>query len=226
LDDASIAQIGYATTTRDQIVASELGDPAAGRAVGGAEAPEQFAGEFSDAEKWDLMSSGQSRTSVTQPADVYQLIGRGPLTVAAGATDTVAVALVAGADRAALQMAAETARAVYFERILGQDPPGPGPAPEDVELAQNFPNPFRAGAATTIPFSVPEASAGQPGRLVVYDLLGRTVRILLDSAMSAGEQAATWDGRTDSGVDVAAGVYVARLSIEGVDRTIRVLVVP
>jgi bacillopeptidase F len=226
LDDASIAQIGYATTTRDQIVASELGDPAAGRAVGGAEAPEQFAGEFSDAEKWDLMSSGQSRTSVTQPADVYQLIGRGPLTVAAGATDTVAVALVAGADRAALQMAAETARAVYFERILGQDPPGPGPAPEDVELAQNFPNPFRAGAATTIPFSVPEASAGQPGRLVVYDLLGRTVRILLDSAMSAGEQAATWDGRTESGVDVAAGVYVARLSIEGVDRTIRVLVVP
>ncbi|HET6341594.1 MAG TPA: S8 family serine peptidase [Gemmatimonadota bacterium] len=226
LDDASIAQIGYATTTRDQIVASELGDPAAGRVVGGAEAPEQFAGEFSDAEKWDLMTSGQSRTTVAEPADVYQLIGRGPLTIGAGATDTVAVALVAGADRAALQRAAETARVVYFERILGQDPPGPGPPPEDVELAQNFPNPFRAGAATTIPFSVPEASAGQPGRLVVYDLLGRTVRILLEGAMSAGEQAVTWDGRTDSGVDVAAGVYVVRLSIEGVDRTIRVLVVP
>lgn len=226
LDDASIAQIGYATTTRDEIVQSTLGNPAAGRTVGGAEAPDLFAGEFSDAEKWDLLTSGQSRTTVTEPADVFQLIGRGPLTIAAGASDTVAVALVAGADRPALQAAAEAARVVYFERILGQDPPGPGPAPEDVELAQNFPNPFRAGGATTIPFSVPEAIDGRPGRLVLYDLLGRTVRILLDGAMSAGEQATTWDGRTDSGVAVAAGVYVARLSIEGVDRTIRVLVVP
>jgi flagellar hook assembly protein FlgD len=60
----------------------------------------------------------------------------------------------------------------------------------------------------------------------VYDLLGRTVRILVDGAMSAGDQAATWDGRTDTGVDVAAGVYVARLSIDGADRMIRVLVVP
>jgi flagellar hook assembly protein FlgD len=73
---------------------------------------------------------------------------------------------------------------------------------------------------------VPEASAGRSGRLVVYDLLGRTVRNLVDGAVSAGEQAATWDGRTDSGVDVAAGVYVARLSIEGTEHTIRILVVP
>jgi subtilisin family serine protease len=226
LDDVSVAQVGYATTTRDDVVESALGNPAGSRAVGGAEAPGLFAGEFSDAEKWDLLTSGQSRTTVIAPGDVYQLIGRGPLTLAAGATDTVAVALVAAADRTALQTVAETARAVYFERILGQDPPGPGPAPEEVELGQNFPNPFRTGAVTTIPFSVPEASAGRSGRLVVYDLLGRTVRNLVDGAVSAGEQAATWDGRTDSGVDVAAGVYVARLSIEGTEHTIRILVVP
>ena len=226
LDDVSIAQIGYATTTRDAIVESGLGGPAAGRTVGGAEAPDAFAGEFSDAEKWDLLTSGQSRTTVTQPGDVFQLIGRGPLTIEAGATDTVAVALVAGADRAGLQAAAETARVVYFERILGQDPPGPGPTPEEVELSQNFPNPFRAGGVTTIPFSVPGTRAGRSGRLVVYDLLGRTVRVLLDGPVDAGEQAASWDGRTDTGVGVAAGVYVARLSIEGVERMIRILVVP
>lgn len=226
LDDAPIAQIGYATTTRDEIVESTLGNPANVRTVGGAEAPDVFAGEFSDAEKWDHMTSGQSRTTVTQPADVFQLIGRGPLAIAAGATDTVAVALVAGDDRAALQVAAETARVVYFERVLGQDPPGPGPAPGEIELAQNFPNPFRAGGVTTIPFSVPAGSDGRPGRLIVYDLLGRRVRILLDEAVGAGEQATTWDGRADSGAEVAAGVYVARLSIDGTDRTIRILVVP
>ena len=205
---------------------STLGNPAGSRAVGGAEAPSAFEGEFSDAEKWDLLTSGQSRTTVTVPADVYQLIGRGPLTLAAGATDTVAVALVAGADRAALETVAGTARTVYFERILGQEPPGPRPVPDEVELAQNFPNPFRAGGVTTIPFGVPEASAGERGRLVVYDLLGRQVRTLLDGAVNAGEQSLSWDGRADSGVDVAAGVYVARLSIEGAERTIRILVVP
>ncbi|HET9581606.1 MAG TPA: S8 family serine peptidase [Gemmatimonadota bacterium] len=226
LDDAPIAQIGYATTTREEVVESTLGNPTNARTVGGAEAPDLFAGEFSDAEKWELMTSGQSRTTVTQPADVFQLIGRGPLAIAAGATDTVAVALVAGDDRTALQAAAETARAVYFERILGQDPPGPGPVPGEIELAQNFPNPFRAGGVTTIPFSVPAGSDGRPGRLIVYDLLGRRVRILLDEAVGAGERAATWDGRADSGAEVAAGVYVARLSIDGTDRTIRILVVP
>lgn len=226
LDDVSIAQVGYAATTRDEIVESVLGSLAASRTVGGAEAPDVFAGEFSDAEKWDLLTSGQSRTTVTEPADVYQLIGRGPLTIAAGATDTVAVALVAGADRAALQTVAETARAVYFERILGQEPPGPGPAPDEVELGQNFPNPLRAGGVTTIPFGVPEASAGGRGRLVVYDLLGRPVRTLLDGAVNTGEQSVSWDGRADSGAAVAAGVYVARLSVEGAERTIRILVVP
>ncbi|MGH7549971.1 MAG: S8 family serine peptidase [Gemmatimonadota bacterium] len=226
LDDVPVAQVAFAAVTRDEIVESTIGNPPAGRGVQGAEAPDLFAGEFSDAEKWDLLTSGQSRTTVSEPADVFQVIGRGPLTLAAGASDTVAVALVAAADRAALQLAAENAREIYFDRILGQTPPPPPPLPDDVELAQNFPNPFRSGGSTTIPFSVPGDGSDIRARLVIYDVLGRPVRTLLDRVVIPGDQATTWDGRSDTGMEVAAGVYVARLSIGGVDRSIRILVVP
>lgn len=226
LDDVPLSQVGYAAVTRDEIVGSTAGNPSAGRGVTGAEAPDLFSGEFSDTEKWELLTSGQSRTSVSDPADVFQIIGRGPLSLAAGATDTVAVALVAAADRAALQEAAETAREVYFDRILGQEPPPPPPPPGGLELAQNFPNPFRPGGTTTISFGVPGQGGETRARLVVYDLLGRAVRTLLDRDVIPGEQAVTWDGRSEMGVEVAAGVYVARLSVGGAERSIRILVVP
>ncbi|MGH7565106.1 MAG: FlgD immunoglobulin-like domain containing protein, partial [Gemmatimonadota bacterium] len=226
LDDVPVAQIGYAAVTRDEIVQGTTGNPAAGRGVQGTEAPDLFAGEFSDAEKWELLTSGQSRTTVSEPADVFQIIGRGPLTLAAGASDTVAVALVAATDRAALRQAAEAAREVYFDRILLQDPPPPPPPSDDVELAQNFPNPFRPGGSTTISFSVPGDVEDARARLVIYDVLGRPVRTLVDREVIPGDQVVTWDGRSETGAEVAAGVYVARLSASGVERSIRILVIP
>ncbi|MCK5438325.1 MAG: T9SS type A sorting domain-containing protein, partial [Gemmatimonadetes bacterium] len=106
-------------------------------------------------------------------------------------------------------------------------PPPPPPPPEALALDQNFPNPFRMGQQTTIPFTVPAAGGGSGARveLIVYNLLGQRVRTLVDGDIIAGEQAATWDGRTDSGVSIPAGVYVVRLAANGAERTIRVLVV-
>lgn len=226
LDDVMVAQIGFAAVTRDEIVESTTGNPTAAGGLSGAEAPDLFEGEFSDAEKWDLLTSGQSRTTVNEPADVFQIIGRGPLTLAPGASDTVAVALVAAADQIALQQTAVNAREAYFDRILGQAPPPPPPPPAAVELGQNFPNPFRPGGSTTIPFSIPQDLGDGRARLVIYDVLGRQVRTLLDRLVSPGEQAANWDGRSDTGVEVPAGVYVARLVAGGTERSIRILVVP
>ena len=133
------------------------------------------------------------------------------------------MALVAGVDRPALQTAAESAREAYFNRVLGVPPPPPPPPPSSVALDQNFPNPFRIGQQTTIPFSVP-GGGGTRVELIVYDLLGQRVRTLIDGDIIAGEQAATWDGQADSGVFVPAGVYVVRLVAGGAERTIRVLV--
>jgi len=73
-------------------------------------------------------------------------------------------------------------------------------------LAQNAPNPFNP--ATVIRFVLPAAGRA---RLAVLDLRGRLVAELLDDDLPAGEHAATWRGRDDSGADVASGVYLYRL---------------
>ena len=228
LDDVPLGRITYTALTRDEIVESTVGNPPAARAPAPAEAPDLFVGEFSDPEKWNALASGQSRTAVSVPQDVYQIIGVGPLTLAAGASDTVAVALVAGADRAALQQSAEAAREAYFTRVLGTEPPPPPPPPAAVALAQNFPNPFRAGESTTIPYAIPEPAGGGGSpdvRLHVYDVLGRRVRTLVEGEVIAGDNAATWDGLDERGEPVPSGIYVARLLSGGTERTIRLLVV-
>lgn len=222
LDDAPLAQISFAALTRAEIVSSTVGNP--GPALVPAEAPDLFSGEFSDPEKWNALTSGQAQTSVTQPQDAFQVIGRGPLTLGVGASDTVAVALIAATDRPALQAAAEAARGAYFNRVLGVPPPPPPPPPSAVALDQNFPNPFRIGQQTTISFTVPGNGGGARVRLIIYDLLGQRVRTLVDGDIIAGEQAVTWDGQADSGVFVPAGVYVVRLVTGATERTIRVLV--
>jgi hypothetical protein len=185
-----------------------------------------MAGEFSDTEKWNALSSGQTTTAETNPQDLYQVIGVGPLALAAGATDTVAVALVAGESRAALEANAEAARAAYFVRVLGSEPPPPPEPPEELALEQNFPNPFRLGQQTTIRFAVPEPASG-PTRasLVLYDVLGRQVRTLVDGDVIPGEQAVTWDGVSDAGGSVPSGVYIARLESGGSEQAIRILFV-
>lgn len=78
--------------------------------------------------------------------------------------------------------------------------------PGRFELLQNYPNPFNP--ATSIRFAVPSRQAVQ---LVIYDLLGRKVKTLLDEEVEAGEHAVSWDGSNESGRIVASGLYVYRM---------------
>ena len=81
------------------------------------------------------------------------------------------------------------------------------PTAPAVHLAQNVPNPFNP--ATTIEYRLPTAS---PVRIEIFDLRGRLVRSLRGGEReSAGRHAVTWDGRSDAGRVVAAGVYLYRL---------------
>lgn len=226
LDDVAPGQITYSVLRREDVIESAAGDPPSpgSRAPAVAQAPDL--GEFSDTEKWNALSSGQTNTSESNPQDLYQIIGVGPLALGAGATDTFAVALVAGENRAALQANAEAAREAYFVRVLGTEPPPPPPPATELALEQNFPNPFRLGEQTTFRFAVPEPTTGAArASLVVYDVMGRRVRTLVDGDVIAGEQAVTWDGASDAGPTVPSGVYLARLEAGGGEKTIRILFV-
>jgi len=86
-------------------------------------------------------------------------------------------------------------------------------------LMQNYPNPFNP--TTTISYSV--AAPLQPVVLVVYDLLGRRVRKLVDQVQAAGDHHIVWDGRDDAGLPAANGVYLYRITA-GADQATRTMV--
>ena len=72
------------------------------------------------------------------------------------------------------------------------------------------PNPSRGEARLT--FSL--ARAGEV-RVSVHDVSGRRVRVLDLGTLAAGAHQSRWDGRSDSGAEVQAGVYFVGLEVAG-----------
>jgi uncharacterized delta-60 repeat protein len=75
-------------------------------------------------------------------------------------------------------------------------------APEKFSLSQNFPNPFNP--STTIKFSIGENSHVN---LVVYDMMGRTVDILVNNELTSGEYSITYTNK-----NLSSGIYFYSLS--------------
>ena len=72
------------------------------------------------------------------------------------------------------------------------------------------PNPGRE--SLTLRFLMPKAATV---RLEIYDAAGRRVRELAAGTSPAGERTLQWDFRDDAGANVPAGIYLARLDVEG-----------
>ncbi|MEO0081106.1 MAG: FlgD immunoglobulin-like domain containing protein [candidate division WOR-3 bacterium] len=72
------------------------------------------------------------------------------------------------------------------------------------------PNPF--GSRTVISYALPRAGNVS---VMVYDEAGRPVRALEQGQREPGQYSVAWDGRSDSGEPVAAGVYFYKLSTGG-----------
>ncbi len=83
--------------------------------------------------------------------------------------------------------------------------------PESFELAQNYPNPFNP--STRIQFRVGSLEFAEPAHttLIIYNILGQKVRMLLDEEKLPGSYNVIWDGKDDSGKDVASGIYFYQL---------------
>lgn len=95
----------------------------------------------------------------------------------------------------------------------------PSAADAGAVLHPAYPNPFNP--STTLAY---ELTAPQRVTLAVYDVAGRRVRTLAaGEARGAGRHEAFWDGRDTSGRSVPSGVYFARLSVVGAERTRRLV---
>jgi hypothetical protein len=90
---------------------------------------------------------------------------------------------------------------------------GAGPS-LTTSLAQNYPNPFNP--QTTISFTLAQRARV---RLSIYDVNGALVRTLANEVQPGGAHQVTWDGRNETGQQVASGVYFYQLVTEGFSQT-------
>jgi len=104
---------------------------------------------------------------------------------------------------------------------LGSGTVGVEPGPSGlVYLAPVQPNPFSGSVSIDFTLEIPGSVT-----LSIRDLQGRIVRRLEDGERSAGAQSVTWDGRSDDGSEVPAGIYFVQLGTESrtaVQRIVRV----
>ena len=87
---------------------------------------------------------------------------------------------------------------------------GEGSVPKQFVLEQNYPNPFNP--TTTISFEVLDVNQSAVS-LTIYNTLGQSVRSLLANELVAGRYQVEWDGRNDSGQQLASGLYLYQLRV-------------
>lgn len=74
------------------------------------------------------------------------------------------------------------------------------------------PNPLHGAAR--IDYTIPREIGPSRVSLRIFDATGRLMRTLVDTSCPVGNHNATWDGRNDSGLSVAAGIYFYQLEVE------------
>ena len=95
-----------------------------------------------------------------------------------------------------------------------------GLLPSVTALLPNYPNPFNP--MTTIAFDL--ASTGRV-RIDVFSIDGRRVRTLVDEDFGPGRHSAVFDGRDQTGRQVASGTYLYVMQGPGISQTRRMLLV-
>ncbi|MBN2411456.1 T9SS type A sorting domain-containing protein [candidate division KSB1 bacterium] len=80
-----------------------------------------------------------------------------------------------------------------------------------------FPNPFNA--STTVHFNLKDEGHVS---IVVYDLLGRKVKTLVEENRSTGAHRVIWDGRDESGMTASSGIYFVRIQTRETARTFKI----
>jgi hypothetical protein len=101
-----------------------------------------------------------------------------------------------------------TGLAYYGDKFTGVEDSEPALI-TSYNLEQNYPNPFNP--STVITYSLPFTSVVN---LVVYNILGETVKTLVSSEMTAGRHSVNWNGEDNSGAKVSSGVYFYELRAE------------
>jgi hypothetical protein len=99
----------------------------------------------------------------------------------------------------------------------------PGPLPDKFVLYQNHPNPFNP--ETTIEFYI-DGSNGigfEQVKLEIFNILGQSIKTLIDEPLPPGQHSIIWDGTGDEGQRMATGVYLYRMKVDNESQTKKML---
>jgi hypothetical protein len=91
---------------------------------------------------------------------------------------------------------------IHACNLVGEPLINNGNTPYKYDLSQNYPNPFNP--ATVISYQIPKAGIV---KLIVYDILGREVKVLVNESKPAGSYNVTFDGTS-----LASGLYLYRIT--------------
>ncbi len=83
--------------------------------------------------------------------------------------------------------------------------------PENINLAQNFPNPFNP--STRISYTISQVVSPAKVRVEIFNQLGQRINTLVEKTQQAGSYTVEWNGRTEKGNQAPSGVYVYRLIV-------------
>ena len=80
--------------------------------------------------------------------------------------------------------------------------------PEKVTLYQNYPNPFNP--ITQIKYGLSEDAMVS---ITIYDLMGRSIKSLVNTNQSVGYRNIQWNATNDLGEPVSAGMYIYKIQV-------------
>lgn len=87
---------------------------------------------------------------------------------------------------------------------------------QTVDLIQNYPNPFNE--FTTVSW---QQRTEEQVSLIIYNILGKEVKQLVNDVIPAGQNFVTWDGTNSNGYKVSSGIYVLRARAKGIQRSVK-----
>jgi hypothetical protein len=93
-----------------------------------------------------------------------------------------------------------------------------GVSSERFELKQNFPNPFNP--VTIIPYRLTDRAHVT---LCIYDIHGKKVKTPVDGVQRPGDQMVIWNGTDNNRREVSSGLYICKLTVDGVSQIQKML---
>ena len=87
-----------------------------------------------------------------------------------------------------------------------------------IRFLENFPNPFNPN--TTISFELKESGLT---KIEIYNVKGEKIKTLLNKTLPTGSHEVEWKGLNEKGKTIPSGVYFYKLSVNGKQKTNKML---